>query len=86
VVKLDGSAIRNALRGKKGRAFLTALAVLCRTLGVETIAEMVDKEDTLTFVRDCGVNYVQGFLFGQPSASIKDFDPLPKAELFRGRR
>lgn len=86
VVKLDGSAIRNAQRGKKGRAFLTALAALCRTLGVETIAEMIDREDALSFVRDCGVNYVQGFLFGQPSAAIKDFDPLPKAELFRGRR
>lgn len=86
VVKLDGSAIRNARRGKKGRAFLTALAALCHTLGVETIAEMIDKEDALTFVRECGVNYVQGFLFGQPSTSIKDFDPLPKADLFRGRR
>jgi EAL domain-containing protein (putative c-di-GMP-specific phosphodiesterase class I) len=53
---------------------------------VETIAEMIDKEDVLTFVRECGVNYVQGFLFGQPSTSIKDFDPLPKVDLFRGRR
>jgi EAL domain-containing protein (putative c-di-GMP-specific phosphodiesterase class I)/GGDEF domain-containing protein len=86
VVKLDGSAIRNARRGKKGKAFLTALSALCRSLGVETIAEMIEKEDALAFVRDCGVNYVQGFLFGQPSASIKDFDPLPKVELFRSRR
>jgi EAL domain-containing protein (putative c-di-GMP-specific phosphodiesterase class I) len=86
VVKLDGSAIRNAQKGPKGRAFLTALSALCRSLTVETIAEMVDKDEGLFFVRDCGVDYVQGFLFGQPSRNIKDFDPLPKAELFKRRR
>ncbi len=86
VVKLDGSAIRNAQKGPKGRAFLTALSALCRSLTVETIAEMVDKEEGLFFVRDCGVDYVQGFLFGRPSRNVKDFDPLPKAELFSRRR
>ena len=33
---------------------------------VETIAEMVDSRETLEFVRDCGVEYVQGWLFGKP--------------------
>ncbi|MBL6927750.1 MAG: EAL domain-containing protein [Rhodospirillales bacterium] len=86
VVKLDGSAIRNAQSGPKGRAFLTAMASLCKSLAVETIAEMIDKEEGLIFVRDCGVNYVQGFLFGQPSPNIKDFDPLPMGDVFRRRR
>lgn len=86
VVKLDGSAIRNAQKGPKGRAFLTALSALCKSLAVETIAEMIDKEEGLFFVRDCGVDYVQGYLFGRPSKSVKDFDPLPKAELFKRRR
>lgn len=86
VVKLDGSAIRNAQAGPKGRAFLTALSALCQSLTVQTIAEMIDKEEGLFFVRDCGVNYVQGFLFGRPSQNIKDFDPLPMGEVFRRRR
>ena len=86
VVKLDGSAIRNAQKGPKGRAFLTALSALCRSLAVETIAEMIDKEEGLFFVRECGVDYVQGYLFGRPSRNIKDFDPLPKAELFKRRQ
>jgi len=86
VVKLDGAAIRHAGRGKKGRAFLSALTALCRNLGVETVGEMIDREDAFAFVRSCGVNYVQGFLFGRPSANIGDFSPLPKADLFRSRR
>ena len=68
VVKLDGSAVKNAQSAPKGRAFLRALTTLCKTMKVETIAEMVDTKETLEFVRDCGVEYVQGFLFGKPDA------------------
>lgn len=66
VVKLDGSAVKNAQTAPKGRAFLRALTTLCKTMDVETIAEMVDSQETLEFVRDCGVEYAQGFLFGKP--------------------
>jgi len=83
VVKIDGSAVRNAQRGPKGRAFLSALTELCARLGVETIAEMIDSPEGLRFVRDCRCNYVQGFLFGKPSRNVNDFSPLPNIELFR---
>jgi EAL domain-containing protein (putative c-di-GMP-specific phosphodiesterase class I)/GGDEF domain-containing protein len=82
VVKLDGSAIKNAQRAAKGQAFLTALTELCKRMKVETIAEMVDTPQTLDFCRDCGCDYVQGFLFGKPSQEVRDFSPLPKIELF----
>jgi EAL domain-containing protein (putative c-di-GMP-specific phosphodiesterase class I) len=80
-VKLDGSAVKNAEKSKKGRAFLSALTELCSHLGTETIGEMIDTPQTLAFVRDCNVDFVQGFLFGKPSADLKDFDPLPHREL-----
>ncbi|MGB0694175.1 MAG: EAL domain-containing protein [Rhodospirillaceae bacterium] len=82
VVKIDGSAIRNAMRVAKGRAFLSALTELCRKLGVQTIAEMVDSPEALHFVRDCGCDFVQGYLFGRPSTDIREFDPLPGQSLF----
>jgi EAL domain-containing protein (putative c-di-GMP-specific phosphodiesterase class I)/GGDEF domain-containing protein len=81
IVKLDGSAVKNAEKSKKGRAFLSALTELCRRLGVETVGEMIDTPQTLAFVRDCNVDFVQGFLFGKPSTDLKDFDPLPHREL-----
>jgi EAL domain-containing protein (putative c-di-GMP-specific phosphodiesterase class I) len=81
IVKLDGSAVKNAEKSKKGRAFLSALTELCRRLGVETVGEMIDSPQTLAFVRDCNVDYVQGFLFGKPSLDLRDFDPLPHREL-----
>ncbi|MDR3438575.1 EAL domain-containing protein [Telmatospirillum sp.] len=86
VVKLDGSAIRNAERAQKGRAFLSALTELCRRLNVKTIAEMVDSPERFNFCRDCGCDYVQGYLFGKPSTSLRNFQPVPHANLFRIRR
>ena len=74
VVKLDGSAVKNALMARKGKAFLSALARLCKDIDVQTIAEYIDDDDTLKFVRDCGVDYVQGFMFGEPSTDIEVFD------------
>jgi EAL domain-containing protein (putative c-di-GMP-specific phosphodiesterase class I) len=83
VVKLDGSAIKNAQKAAKGRAFLSALTELCKRMKVETIAEMVDSKEALAFCRDCGCDYVQGFLFGRPSPEVRDFTPLPQADLFK---
>ena len=82
VVKLDGSAVRNAQEARKGKAFLKSLVGLCRDLGVETIAEMVDDEKGLKFIRECGVQYVQGYLFGKPNKDIKTFEKLRLPSLF----
>jgi EAL domain-containing protein (putative c-di-GMP-specific phosphodiesterase class I) len=49
---------------------------------IGTIAEMIDTPETLTFVRECGCDYVQGYLFGKPSRDIRHFTPLPRIELF----
>lgn len=73
IVKLDGTAIRNARQGHKGKAFLKALVGLCHELNVATIAEMVEDEPAFDFVRQCGVEYVQGHLFGEPTGDISRF-------------
>ena len=73
IVKLDGWSLRNAQKAHKGRAFLKALVGLCRDLDVATVAEMVEDEAGLEFVRDCGVQYVQGYLFGRPNSDIATF-------------
>ncbi len=82
VVKLDGSAIKNAQAAPNGRAFLKALSTLCKTMKVETIAEMVDSKEALEFVRDCDVEYVQGFLFGKPDPDPWSFIKKLDRKLF----
>lgn len=83
VVKLDGPAVKNAIAMPKGRAFLSALAELCEKLNIETIAEMIETPEELRFVRDCGVDYVQGYLIGKPGPDIKSFKAKPNPKLFK---
>ena len=84
-VKLDGAAVRHAVQARKGKAFLKALVTLCEQLGVSTVAEMVEDEHTLAFVRDCGIHFVQGYVFGMPAADIRDFSELQFRRLTAGR-
>jgi EAL domain-containing protein (putative c-di-GMP-specific phosphodiesterase class I) len=86
VVKLDGTALHNARKGRAGLAFLKALVSLCRELGVATIAEMVEDDADLAFVRECGVDYVQGHLFGRPAADIDGFGSQIPVRLFPNPR
>ena len=39
---------------------------------------MVDSPEGLEFVRDCGVQFVQGFLFGEPDTNILSFGKMDK--------
>ncbi len=69
-VKIDGSYIEAALNDAKGRAFVTAMANLCRELGTATIAEQVEDPDSVAFLRGCGIEYGQGYLFGRPQLNV----------------
>ena len=62
-----------AQRGR-GRAFLKAMAGLCHDLGIATVGEMVEDETTATILRECGLRFGQGYLFGRPSTSIAAFE------------
>lgn len=69
-VKIDGSYVEAALTDAKGRAFVTAMANLCRELGTATIAEQVEDPDSVAFLRGCGIEYGQGYLFGRPELNV----------------
>lgn len=65
VVKLDGTAIDNTIGSLRGRAFMKAMGSFCRALGVQTIGEMIDTPDKVAFLKDCDIDFAQGFLFGK---------------------
>lgn len=73
-VKIDGAYVKGALRTAKTRAFLKAMAGLCRDLNITTVAEMVEDEELLDYLRECRVSYGQGYLFGRPSFDIDVFE------------
>jgi EAL domain-containing protein (putative c-di-GMP-specific phosphodiesterase class I) len=86
VVKIDGVYVRDALKSSKGAAFLKAMAGLCNDLGIEVVAEMVEDAASVGFLRECGVHFGQGYLFGRPSVDIADFDQVsPRVPRVAGR-
>lgn len=66
IIKFDGGAMRTALAKPKGRAFIKATALLCRDLGIHTIAEMIYDQTNFELVRDLGIDYGQGYYLGAP--------------------
>jgi EAL domain-containing protein (putative c-di-GMP-specific phosphodiesterase class I) len=65
--KFDHEYIRDA-RDPKGRSVLKAMANLCHDLGIVTIGECVEDGAMLRQLAEVGIDYAQGYYFGQPAA------------------
>jgi EAL domain-containing protein (putative c-di-GMP-specific phosphodiesterase class I)/PAS domain-containing protein len=70
MVKIDGAYVQAAGRSAKGRAFVHSMRELATSSGAETIAEMVETEAEAALMRELGVHYGQGWLFGRPAAMV----------------
>ncbi len=67
LVKIDGSYVREALTAPNNKAFLKSMAGLCTDLNIGVVAEMIEDRETVAFLRDCGIRFGQGYLFGKPA-------------------
>jgi PAS domain S-box-containing protein len=65
-VKIDGNIVLNILRNRVALAKLNAITQVTRTMGILTIAELVENEETLTKLRAIGVDLAQGFGISSP--------------------
>jgi diguanylate cyclase (GGDEF)-like protein len=66
-IKIDGSFVRNLNHDKIDRIFVSAIAEMARGLGVETIAEFVENEETVDVLKTLGVPFGQGYFFAKPT-------------------
>ncbi|MDW8095978.1 MAG: EAL domain-containing protein [Aquificaceae bacterium] len=66
VLKIDISFVREMLTDKRINSIVRYLIKLADELGIETLAEGVEREDQLEFLRYSGCTYVQGYLLGKP--------------------
>ncbi|MBV8534778.1 MAG: EAL domain-containing protein, partial [Alphaproteobacteria bacterium] len=69
-VKIDGKYVKNALDSARDRAFLKAMAQLCHDLDTATIAEMIETELQADLMKELGVGFGQGYLFGKPASTM----------------
>jgi PAS domain S-box-containing protein len=71
VVKIDGAYVRELTSSGRDDAMVRHLVGLCHELDVETVAEMVETQAVEDILRRAGVDYAQGWLYGQPSSEPK---------------
>jgi diguanylate cyclase (GGDEF)-like protein len=68
LVKIDGAFIQNIVSSADDRFFVRTLIDLARHLNLKVVAEWVEDEETARLLREWGVDYFQGSLFGQAEA------------------
>lgn len=83
-VKIDGRFMRDIGADQRARDLVAHLVDLCADLKMTTIAEMIETEEQATAIRDLGVGYGQGWLFGRPAAEPVTAAPKPVAVRRRG--
>jgi diguanylate cyclase (GGDEF)-like protein/PAS domain S-box-containing protein len=65
-LKIDKSFVRDLNENSNQEAIAEAIVVLARRLNLNVIAEGVETEEQLRFLKEKGCDMVQGFLFSEP--------------------
>ena len=66
IVKLDMGFLSETDNTDKGYSILTSVVKMAKSLKLITIAEGVEKEDQLSFLKAIDCDIIQGFLFAKP--------------------
>ena len=67
-VKIDGAIVRDIETDDRSKAMLHSIVELCRSMKLETIAEMIETDRVANELKTAGVEYGQGWLFGRAEA------------------
>jgi hypothetical protein len=57
-----------------GHPAAEAIIAMARSLGLQAMAEGVEREDQATFLRDAGCDIGQGYLYGRPAPAEEPLD------------
>lgn len=74
ILKIDGGFITDLDNDPVDQQLVKSMIDIAHSLGKKTVAEFVERKSTLELLKNYGVDMVQGFLVGKPSAKI----PKPK--------
>jgi diguanylate cyclase (GGDEF)-like protein len=67
-LKIDGSFIKKLSQDPIDRSLVKAIVEVSQALGKSTIAEFVEDQETVQWLRQLGIDYAQGYYIGRPKA------------------
>jgi EAL domain-containing protein (putative c-di-GMP-specific phosphodiesterase class I) len=74
-VKIDRSFIRDLHRSRHSAAIIATILAMARELRLKVIAEGVETEEQLEYLRSYGCDQIQGFLYSKPLPA-QEFEAL----------
>lgn len=66
-LKIDQSFIRDIINNPKNQTIVKTIISLAKGLSIQVLAEGVESEDELGFLKEHGIDYIQGFYYAKPS-------------------
>jgi len=69
-IKIDGSVIHNIVSNPVDRALVQSMNHIAHVMNKVTVAECVEDEETLTVLKELGVDFVQGHHLGRPVQEV----------------
>jgi len=66
ILKIDGALIRNIVEDPYALSVVKTIVTFAKEQRIELIAEFVENEEVYHLVTDLGVEYSQGYYFGEP--------------------
>ncbi len=67
-LKIDGAFVRNIEHNPVDRAIVSSIVQVAQAMGKKTIAEYVEDEACLNWIRKLGVDYAQGYFIARPQS------------------
>jgi EAL domain-containing protein (putative c-di-GMP-specific phosphodiesterase class I) len=74
-VKIDGMFIKDMLNDSVDIAMVASIKDVAKAMGMQTVAEFVENEATMTQLGNMGIDFAQGYGVAVPAPLI-DFTPL----------
>ena len=69
-LKIDGMFVKQIVEDSTNRVMVEAIHSIGRTMDLKTIAEFVEDEQVMNLLKDMGIDYAQGYHFGNPEPLV----------------
>jgi len=74
IIKLDRSLISNMVTDEREQMIAESMITIIHGLGIQVVAEGVETEEQLEFLKKFGCDFIQGYLFSRPLTTVAFID------------